>query len=155
MILVDVNVLIYAVGADFSQHRAVRSWLDTALAGTVRVGLPWHSLLGFWRVTTNPRAFAEPLTADEAWGHIEDWLTRPAAYIPGPGDRHREVLKDIVAAIRPTANLVLDSHLAAMAVEHGLTLATTDAGFARFPGLRIVDPSGPPTPRGTLTPHGR
>lgn len=141
MILVDVNVLIYAVAADLPQHTAVRPWLDTTLAGPARVGLPWHSLLGFWRITTNPRAFDRPLGADEAWAQICDWLDRPAAYLPAPGDGHRQVLADIVTSTRPTGNLVPDAHLAALAIEHGLTLATTDGGFARFRGLRIVDPT--------------
>jgi hypothetical protein len=89
VILLDVGVLIYAVAADLPQHPSARPWLDRSLSGTVRVGLPWHSLLGFWRITTNPRAFARPLGADEAWSQIEEWLDRPAAYIPVPGDPPR------------------------------------------------------------------
>jgi uncharacterized protein len=141
MMLVDVNVLIYAVGADLPQHAAVRPWLDATLAGPARVGLPWHSLLGFWRITTNPRAFEKPMSAEEAWAQIGDWLDRPAAYVPAPGDSHRMVLAGIVASTRPTGSLVPDAHLAALAIEHGLALATTDTGFARFRGLRIVDPT--------------
>lgn len=141
MILLDVNVLIYAVVADLPQHAAVRPWLDRALSGTVRVGLPWHSLLGFWRITTNPRAFERPLGADEAWAQVEDWLDRPAAYLPVPGGRHRQILSTMVTDHKPTGNLVPDAHLAALALEQGLTLATTDAGFARFSGLRTVDPT--------------
>lgn len=143
MILLDVNVLIYAVAEDLPQHPTVRPWLDRALAGTTRVGLPWHSLLGFWRIVTNPRAFERPLSAEEAWAHIDDWLDRPATYVPSPGDRHRQILADMVTRTRPVANLVPDAHLAALAIEHGLTLATTDAGFARFHGLRTLDPSQP------------
>lgn len=141
MILVDVNVLIYAVVPSLPQHPRVRPWLDEALSGPVRVGLPWPSLLGFWRITTNPRLFEQPLSAGEAWAQIEDWLDRPAAYIPLPGDRHRSVLANVAADSSPTGNLVPDAHLAALAIEHGLTLATTDAGFARFAGLNIVDPT--------------
>jgi hypothetical protein len=141
VILLDVNVLIYAVAADLPQNPTVRPWLDRSLSGTARVGLPWLSLLGFWRITTNPRAFERPLGADEAWAQIEEWLDRPAAYIPAPGDRHRQILSTITRENRPTGNLVPDAHLAALAIEHGLTLATTDAGFARFSGLRTVDPT--------------
>lgn len=149
MILLDVNVLIYAVAADLPQHPRVRPWLDRSLSGTVRVGLPWHSLLGFWRITTNPRAFERPLGAHEAWSQIEEWLDRPAAYIPVPGDRHRLVLAAITKEIRPAGNLVPDTHLAALAIEHGLTLATTDAGFARFPGLSTIDPAQVANSEGT------
>lgn len=141
MILLDVNVLIYAVTADLPQHPTVRPWLDRSLSGPVRVGLPWHSLLGFWRMTTNPRAFERPLTASEAWSQIEEWLDRPAAYIPVPSGRHRQVLATIAAETKATGNLVPDAHLAALAIEHGLTLATTDAGFARFSGLSTIDPT--------------
>lgn len=141
MILLDVNVLIYAVVADLPQHGAVRPWLDRVLSGTARVGLPWHSLLGFWRIVTNPRAFARPLSAGEAWAYINDWLDRPAAYVPSPGDRHRQILATMATSVKPTGNLVPDAHLAALALEHGLTLATTDAGFARFSNLSTVDPT--------------
>jgi hypothetical protein len=141
VILLDVNVLIYAVAADLPQHSRVRPWLDRALSGTARVGLPWHSLVGFWRITTNPRAFEHPLSATEAWAQTEEWLDRPAAYIPVPGDRHRQILSIIASDNRPIGNLVPDAHLAALALEHGLTLATTDAGFARFSGLKTVDPA--------------
>jgi hypothetical protein len=141
VILVDVNVLLYAVAADLPQHPRVRPWLDRMLSGGARVGLPWHSLLGFWRITTNPRAFEHPLGADEAWAQIEDWLDRPAAYVPVPSDRHRQILAAIAGDSKPTGNLVPDAHLVALALEHGLTLATTDAGFARFSGLRTVDPT--------------
>jgi hypothetical protein len=145
VILVDVNVLIYAVDSDAPQHPAVQPWLDRALSGLARVGLPWHSLLGFWRITTNPRAFERPLRADEAWAQISDWLDRPAAYVPTPGERHRQILDSMVATIRPAGNLVPDAHLAALAIEHGLMLATTDTGFSRFSNLRTVDPSQEPT----------
>lgn len=141
MILLDVNVLIYAVAADLPAHPTVRPWLDRSLSGTARVGLPWHSLLGFWRITTNPRAFEYPLSAADAWAQIEEWLDRPAAFIPVPGDRHRQVLSTIAKESKPAGNLVPDAHLAALAIEHGLTLATTDAGFARFPGLSTIDPT--------------
>jgi uncharacterized protein len=141
VILLDVNVLIYAVAADLPAHPTVRPWLDRSLSGTARVGLPWHSLLGFWRITTNPRAFERPLSADEAWSQIEEWLDRPAAYIPVPANRHRQILATVTREIKPTGSLVPDSHLAALAIEHGLTLATTDAGFARFSGLRTIDPT--------------
>jgi hypothetical protein len=85
VILVDVNVLLYAVAADLPQHPRDRPRLDRMLSGGARVGLPWHSLLGFWRITTNRRAFEHPLSADEAWAQIEDSLDRPAAYVPVQG----------------------------------------------------------------------
>lgn len=77
----------------------------------------------------------------EAWDQVGEWLDRPAAYIPVPGDRHRRALDEIVSRVRPTGNLVPDADLAALAIEHGMALATTDTGFARFPGLRTVDPT--------------
>ncbi|MQA24938.1 MAG: PIN domain-containing protein [Micromonosporaceae bacterium] len=140
MILVDVNLLIYAKIEESAQHEVARAWLDDRLAQPRRVGLPWESLMGFARITTNPRIMRRPLSSEQAWSQIEDWLDRDSAWIPLAGPRHREVLADLVAKTEPTANLVPDAHLAALALQHGLTLATTDRGFAVFPGLRWENP---------------
>ncbi len=139
MIVVDANLLIYAHVADFEQHDAARRWLDDRLGGTERVGLPWPSLLAFLRLVTNPRVFSRPESSSDAWEQIEEWTGAPTAWIPAPTSRHREVLATLVPSIT-RANLVPDAHLAALAIEHGLTLCSTDGDFARFPGLRWIDP---------------
>jgi uncharacterized protein len=141
MYLVDADVLVYAADADSDHHEAARDWLDECAAGVPRsVGLPWPSLLAFLRLVTNPRIYSPPASAADAWERIEDWLSRPAVWIPAPGARHQAVLGSLVRECRPTGNLVPDAHLAALALEHGLTVVTTDTDFARFPGLARLDP---------------
>lgn len=140
MILVDINLLVYAHVATFPAHHRARSWLDEYLNGTAPVGLPWPSLLGFVRLVSNPRIFEQPETVDEAWQQIEEWLDCPSVWIPQPGERHRDVLRPLLLNQGVRANLVPDAHLAALAIEHGLLLCSTDGDFARFPGLRWENP---------------
>jgi hypothetical protein len=115
------------------------------LNGTVRVGLPWPSLLAFLRLVTNSRVFERPASGRAAWHQVEEWLDCEAAWIPAPTDRHRQVLGQLLDATSVRANLVPDAHLAALAIEHGLVLASTDGDFARFPGLRFENPLAGPT----------
>lgn len=103
------------------------------------MGLPWHSLLGFLRISTNARVFARPMPVREAWRHVEDWIAQPPAWIPQPTERHRVVLSDLLAD-DVGGDLVPDAHLAALAIEHGLTLCSTDRDFARFSGLSWENP---------------
>ncbi len=129
---------------DFAQHERARLWLDGRLNGTARVGLPWPSLLAFLRLVTNPRIFERPASTRAAWQQVQNWLDCEAAWIPEPTDRHREVLGGLLTGAAVRANLVPDAHLAALAVEHGLVLASTDGDFARFPGLRFENPLAGP-----------
>jgi toxin-antitoxin system PIN domain toxin len=131
---------VYAHIADFDRHEAARAWLDARLNGSARVALPWPSLLAFVRLVTNPRVFARPEPAAAAWRQVEEWLDCESAWIPETSQRHREILGRLILRTSATGNLIPDAHLAALAIEHGLTLATTDAGFARFPDLRWEDP---------------
>ena len=140
MILVDVNILIYASFNIFSQHEAAHGWLDQQFSGSARVGLPWISLLGFLRIATNPRAFRRPVPMSAAREQVTTWLTCDTAWIPQPTERHAEVLGQLVALPGVYGNLVTDAHLAALAIEHGLTLCSTDGDFARFPDLRWLNP---------------
>jgi toxin-antitoxin system PIN domain toxin len=117
-----------------------RTWLDEPLNATARVGLPWPGLLAFLRLVTNPRVFEKPASIRAAWHQIEEWLDCDAAWVPAPTDRHRQVLGQLLAQATVRANLVPDAHLAALAIEHGLVLASTDGNFARFPGLRVENP---------------
>ena len=143
MILLDANLLIYAHVAAFPQHPAARAWLDAQLSGGAPVGLPWPSLLGFLRIVTNPRIFEQPEPISEAWEQVTEWLACESAWIPNPGERHGEVLAGFLADPGVRANLVQDAHLAALALEHGLLLCSTDGDFARFPGLRWSNPLRP------------
>jgi toxin-antitoxin system PIN domain toxin len=140
MILVDANLLLYAHVANFPQHEAAHEWLDGQLNGTTRVGLPWPSLLAFVRLASNPRVFAEPLPLSDAWLQVEEWLDCGPVWIPQPTDSHRGILADLLPHAGGRANLVPDADLAALAIEHGLILCSTDGDFARFPRLRWENP---------------
>ncbi len=139
MILVDANILIEAYMAGPRSERT-RQWLDGQLWGHSRVGLPWPSLLAFCRIVTNPRIYSRPQTIDAAWTQVEEWLACEPAWIPGPTERHTEVLGELLRTSRIGGNLVPDAHLAALAIEHGLTLCSLDSGFARFSALRWENP---------------
>ena len=140
MILVDANLLVYANVADFDQHNQARAWLDGQLAGTGRVGFPWASLVAYVRLVTNPRIFRAPRDAPDAMAQVHRWLDQPSAWVPEPTDRHADVLDRFLAVDGVRGDLVPDAHLAAIAVEHGLTLMSSDSDFARFPGLRWENP---------------
>jgi toxin-antitoxin system PIN domain toxin len=140
VILVDINLLLYSHMDVFPQHEAARVWLDQRLNGATAIGLPWHSLLGFVRLATNPRLFAPAEPLEGAWRQVEDWLDCPRVWIPQPTDRHREILGSLLPHTGGQPNLVPDAHLAALALEHGLILCSTDGDFARFPYLRWENP---------------
>lgn len=140
MILVDANLLVYAHVNTFDRHRAARDWLDGALNSTAAVGLPWPSLLAFLRLVTNPRIFERPEPMRSAWDQVTAWLACETAWTPEPTERHADILGRLLDAPGVYGNLVPDAHLAALALEHGLVLCSTDGDFARFPGLRWIDP---------------
>ena len=140
MRLVYANFLIYAHVANFGQHHAARAWLDDQLNAITPIGLPWPSLLAFVRLVSNPRVFEHPESIKNAWEQVESWLDAPASWIPLATDRHREVLASLCKTQGLRANHIPDAHLAALAIEHGLILCTTDTDFARFSDLRWENP---------------
>lgn len=140
MILVDANILVYAVASTYAQHERARQWLDSRLNGGSRLGLPWPSLLAFLRLVTNPRVYDRPLSMRDASAQVAAWLECETAWIPLPTERHAAILAHLLRASGATGNLVPDAHLAALAIEHGLELASNDGDFARFPGLRWSNP---------------
>ena len=142
MILVDANLLVYANVSSLSQHERARAWLDERLAGAAPVGLPWPSLLAFVRLVSNPRVFERPITVADGWAQVEGWLSSPSVWIPAATERHAELLGGMLRAPGLRANHVPDAHLAALAVEHGLLVCSTDGDFARFAGVRWENPIG-------------
>jgi uncharacterized protein len=140
--LLDANLLLYAVHEGAAQHEATTEWLTAQLNGPRRVGLPWQSLAAFLRISTHPRAFEHPLAPATAWEHVEDWLAAPAAWIPEPGPEHARVLGELIATYDIRGNLVPDAQLAALAIEHGVALCSADTDFARFSQLRWINPLG-------------
>lgn len=140
MILVDVNLLVYAYIDSAPQHEIAREWLDQQINGASRVGLPWSSLLGFLRLTTNPRVLERPLPMAAAWEQVVAWTACETVWIPSPTERHADVLAGLLAQRGIYGNLVHDAHLAALAIEHGLTLCSADADFGRFARLKWHNP---------------
>jgi len=140
VIVVDANLLVYASIPSFPQHGRAHEWLDDRLNGEAPVGLPWPSLLAFLRLVTNARIFARPVAMADAWAQAQAWLDCDTAWIPSPQERHAAILGRLLAEPGVVGNLVPDAHLAALAIEHGLELVTTDGDFARFPGLRWSNP---------------
>ncbi len=140
MILVDGNILVYASIDTFEQHLACRDWLELQLNEAPKVGLPWASLLGFLRIATSPRILPQPVKMDQAWQQVIEWLQLEPSWIPEPTHRHADILGSLLAVPGVHGNLVPDAHLAALAIEHGLTLCSTDGDFARFKLLRWENP---------------
>ncbi len=138
--LLDANLLLYAVHERAAEHEAAVAWLTAQLNGPRRVGLPWQSLGAFLRISTHPRAFSRPLDPAIAWERILDWLAAPAAWIPAPGPDHARLLGELVNRHAVRGNLVPDAQLAALALEHGLSVCSTDTDFARFTEVRWNNP---------------
>lgn len=140
MILVDANLLLYVEDSLCPFHDRARTWWDAQLSGEAPVGLCWTVLSAFLRIGTNPRVFVHPLSLEEAIARVQSWLGQPCVRMIGPTERHWQVLQQMLVQGQATANLVTDAHLAALAVEHGGVLCSTDADFARFAKLKWRNP---------------
>ena len=140
MILVDANLLLYAYHPKAAQHEASRSWLEGVLSGSELVRVAWVTVWAFLRIATSSRVFERPLSPAEAESAVSSWLARPAAGILEPGDRHWDILRDLLRDGQTAGPLVMDAVLAALALEHGATLQTTDRDFSRFTGLKWANP---------------
>lgn len=140
MILVDANLLIYAYDGSSPSHEAARTWLEEAVSGYEPVGLAWQTVLAFLRIVTHPRVFERPLLIDEAVAIVSTWLGQPSVRLLQPTDRHWTLLSRLLPHAQARGPLVMDAHLAALAIEHGATLHTTDRDFRRFSDLRVVHP---------------
>jgi toxin-antitoxin system PIN domain toxin len=138
--LIDANLLLYAYHPRAEQHAASRQWVEAALAGPDLVRFAWLTLWAFLRIGTNGRVFEHPLSAAEAEAAVSSWLAQPVAGILEPGDRHWEILRGLVQEGQITGPLMMDAVLAAIAIEHGATLYTTDRDFSRFSKLKVVNP---------------
>jgi toxin-antitoxin system PIN domain toxin len=140
VILVDVNILLYAYNAEAEQHEKSRAWFETVLSGPDLVRFAWLTLWAFLRIATSPRVFYRPLSASEAEAAISSWLAQPCAGTLEPGERHWDILRGLVRDAQATGPLVMDAVIAAIAIEHGATVYTTDRDFSRFSGLRWTNP---------------
>jgi len=139
-VIVDANLLLYARNATDEHHERAREWLVAALNGSTRVGLPWCSLTAFVRIATNPRAFPQPLSPAEAASQVELWLDAPRAWLAEPTTGYRHVFTALVRKHEVRGPLVPDAHLAALAIDHGVPVASNDADFARFDQIQWINP---------------
>jgi uncharacterized protein len=140
MILLDANILIYGVNADSPLNRKAKKWVESVLSGQETVGFPWNVLLAFLRLTTRPDLFRQPLSVGAAFDLMASWLDQPSATIVHPGSRHLSILRELLQPLGSGGNLTSDAHLAALAIEHGAELCSSDTDFARFHGLKWRNP---------------
>lgn len=140
MILPDVNLLVHAYNTDSVVHAGARAWWEEHLNGTATVGLPWAGILGFIRLTTHRQILTNPMPVNRACALARAWLARPQVVVVDPGGRHAEIVFGLLESLGTAGNLTTDAHLAALAIEHQAELHSTDADFARFPGLRWRNP---------------
>lgn len=143
MLVLDANILLYAVNQDAEPHRKVKRWLEAQLSGVETVGLSWNVILAFLRLTTRPGLFRRTLSVEEALEITAAWLTQDCVTLIHPGPRHFEILRDLLRKAGTGGNLTTDAHLAALAIEHDATLCSLDRDFARFPRLPWKDPVAP------------
>lgn len=140
MVIADANVLIYAYSSESGHHEASRRWLESAFAGTEKIGFAWVVLLSFLRITTSQAIMRRPLAMEEASGVVGAWLARENSIIVTPGRRHWQILDELLRESQSKGNLVNDAHLAALAIENGAALCSFDRDFRRFAKLRLIIP---------------
>jgi len=138
MKLLDVNLLIYATNKSAPEHARASAWFDDLMNSGEQVALPWHTLMGFLRVA-NAVGRKDPQSMDVALEFLEDWLEWDSVWVPEPTINHVKIVGNLLRKI-PRGKLVPDAHLAALSIEHGLTLCSNDADFRLFDGVRLLNP---------------
>jgi toxin-antitoxin system PIN domain toxin len=140
VIVVDANLLLYAYDATSARHAAARAWVEKVFSDAAPVGLPWQTISAFLRIITNVRLPGDRFTANEAAEIVTGWLEQPNVQALGPGQQHWPLFRKMLVEGQAPGPLVSDAHLAALTIECGGVLHTTDRDFARFPGLRWTNP---------------
>jgi uncharacterized protein len=140
VILPDVNLLLHAYNSDSPRHVPAKAWWEALLNGSKPVALSWVTILGFVRIATHRQILASPLPVATACAHVRAWLAQPVVSVLDPGSRHFDILVGLLESLGTAGNLTSDAHLAALAIEHQAEIHSTDADFARFPGLRWSNP---------------
>jgi toxin-antitoxin system PIN domain toxin len=140
MTATDANLLLYAYNEDAPQHEKAKKWLEASLSSPERFGLSWQVITAFLRISTNPKSFPLPFTLDEATEIVEDWLAQPQVIILVPTEAHWDIFSRLIKEGQTNGAIMMDAHLAALAIEHGATVATTDRDFARFSNLKTINP---------------
>jgi hypothetical protein len=140
MTILDANILLYAYDKDSPRHAEAARWIERLFGDSETIGIPWQTIWAFLRIRTNPRLIANPVSPVESFELVREWLALPGVVTVQPGPLHAELLERLVIEHRASGALVSDAVLAALAMEHGAVLASTDRDFSRFPDLRWVNP---------------
>lgn len=140
MIVFDANLLIYAYDSGATQHASARKWVEQIFSGSELVGLPWQAILAFLRLMTNRKLPGQRLTAQQASEIVDGWLAQSNVRLLVTGDQHWPLLRNLLVEGQATGALVSDAVIAALTIEYGGVLHTADRDFARFPGLRWLNP---------------
>jgi uncharacterized protein len=143
MKLVDANILLYAYDKSAIHHDTCRTWLESVFNAPETIALPWQTILAFVRIATNPRAVKNPLSNAQACDIVSTWLERPNVVVVNAAERFWNILRQQILDAQVTGPLVTDAALAALAIEQGATLCSTDRDFRRFEGLKLIDPTQP------------
>lgn len=143
LMLLDANVLLYSIDQSSRHHAESAAWVQDAFTGSHRLALPWQTIGAVLRISTHPRVFARPLSSEEAWTIVEQWVTAPNCWIPEATMRTARILGPLIKDLDIRGNLVTDAQLAALAIEHGVAVVSADSDFARFPEVRWINPLAP------------
>jgi len=140
VIVLDANILLYAYDPTAREHGRARAWLEGVLSERTPIGIPWQTVHAFLRIATNPKIGGKGASPEQTAAVVEEWLAQPNVRLLVPGDEHWSQLRRMMIEGQARGPLVTDAQLAALAIEHGGELYTTDRDFARFPGLRWKNP---------------
>lgn len=140
MKVTDANLLLYAYNESAPQHETAKDWLEERLSSPEIFGLSWQIITAFLRISTNPKSFPLPFTLSEAIEIVEDWLAQPQVKVLLPTENHWKIFSGLIIEGQTNGAMMMDAHLAALAIEHGAVLATTDRDFARFSKLKTTNP---------------
>ena len=140
MIILDANILLYAYDSGSLLHVQARCWVESVFSSGDALGLPWQTIAAFLRVVTNPKLRGDRFTVEEAAAFVDQWIAQPNVRLLAPGDRHWSILRPAMVDGQVRGLLITDAQLAALTIEYGGVLHTTDRDFARFPLLRWRNP---------------
>jgi len=143
MILVDANLLIYAIDQESVHHAKAHAWVEQILSETMPVGIAWIVLLALLRITTLTRLTRNALSPERAIAYVDSWLALPHVSLVLPGEQHWPILRNLLQVSGTSGNLTSDAHLPALAIEHGYTVFTADNDFQRFAGVSVRNPLEP------------
>lgn len=140
MILPDANLILYAFIKDFPQHQKSKAWLERTINDEETIGLAWQVITAFIRIGTNPKIFKTPMTIKQVEDRIGLLQSYSNVVVIAPSEKHWQIFLKLLKDTNATGDLVMDAHLAALAIEHNARIATTDSDFKIFPDLNFFNP---------------